>query len=408
MAKKFKDTKLIEAYKEYLPFEKVNRELLDKLKIYELNFINKKGTNRIVDFLSNITIGEYEFTMSKNDSYILFNDILGISKEMYDELEGKLSKILPKEFVKTSRPDWGIFPYMMRAICANNKNIDHAKNKQMSDDLCLVYRLLAYTTISYLNHHYYKYLKPHDEAASVAESMTMKYKLKVCGSWYNFIVYRFENDFVKGTTRYDDIRSDLTQSHLNIISDIHVRYRDQYKLSYRLYELASKKDTIHSTTLSAIDNEGEEKLKPITNDITIHTEFIKNSLINPIELINETYIQLISRRNGIDKEVLIDSITKLRLMDIKVLDKFIDVLISFIYNRLQEENMLIRDRKDIMQLIKNVEKVLGANSGKDKTLGYIRDTAEDYILNIVTLKNKKSLRDVYMGLCSYLFLIGVY
>lgn len=408
MAKQFKDTKLIEAYKEYLPFEKVNRELLDKLKIYELNFINKKGTNRIADFLSNITIGEYEFTMSKNDSYILFNDILGISKEMYDELEGKLNNILPKEFVKTSRPDWGIFPYMMRAICANNKNIDHTKNKQMNEDLCLIYRLLAYTTISYLNHHYYKYLKPHDEAASVAESMSMKYRLKVCGSWYNFIVYRFENDFVKGTGRYDDIRSDTTQAHLNIISDVHVRYRDQYKLSYRLYELANKKDTIKSTTLNRIDVDGEENLKPINNDITVHTEYIKNSLINPIELINETLINLVAKKCNIERDLLVDSIVKLKLMDNKLLNRFIDTFVAYTYNRLQEENMLLRDRRDIMQLIKNTEKVLSANSNKDKTLGFIRTTSEKYILNIVTLRNKKILRDVYLGMCIYLFLVGIF
>lgn len=404
---KFKDTAVIDIYKEYIPYSMVNRELMDKIKKFELDFINKKGTSKIADFLANTTIGEYEFIFSKNDSFIFFNDILGLNKEKYDELESRIKKVLPKAFVKTSRPDWGIYPYLMRALCANKKNIDHNKDKELYEDLNLVYRLLAYTTISYLNNHYFKYLKSHDDAVSAANLMSMKFKLRVCGSWLAFINFRFNYDFNKGTNRYNDIRSDETDSYLKIISDTHVRYRDQYKLSYKLYDELNSSNMIKTDTLNRIDIDGNENLKPIFNNVTTHCEYIKNNLINPMELIDPVLVSLVTNKTQCDKDVLVRSITILNKMEHSLLEKWVNVTISFIYNKLQENNQLVTDKKMILQLIKNVNSVLSANHNKDKALGFIRNTIEDYIIKIVTLTNKKILRQQYLGLCIYLFLVGI-
>lgn len=404
---KFKDTAVIDIYKEYIPYSMVNRELMDKIKKFELDFINKKGTSKIADFLANTTIGEYEFIFSKNDSFIFFNDILGLNKEKYDELESRIKKALPKAFIKTSRPDWGIYPYLMRALCANKKNIDHNKDKELYDDLNLVYRLLAYTTISYLNNHYFKYLKSHDDAVSAANLMSMKFKLRVCGSWLAFINFRFNYDFNKGTNRYNDIRSDETDSYLKIISDVHVRYRDQYKLSYKLYDELNSSNMIKTDTLNRIDIDGNENLKPIFNNVTTHCEYIKNNLINPMELIDPVLVSLVTNKTQCDKDVLVRSITILNKMEHSLLEKWVNVTISFIYNKLQENNQLVTDKKMILQLIKNVNSVLSANHNKDKALGFIRNTIEDYIIKIVTLTNKKILRQQYLGLCIYLFLVGI-
>jgi hypothetical protein len=404
---KFKDTAVIDIYKEYIPYSMVNRELMDKIKKFELDFINKKGTSKIADFLANTTIGEYEFIFSKNDSFIFFNDILGLNKEKYDELESRIKKVLPKAFIKTSRPDWGIYPYLMRALCANKKNIDHNKDKELYDDLNLVYRLLAYTTISYLNNHYFKYLKSHDDAVSAANLMSMKFKLRVCGSWLAFINFRFNYDFNKGTNRYNDIRSDETDSYLKIISDVHVRYRDQYKLSYKLYDELNSSNMIKTDTLNRIDIDGNENLKPIFNNVTTHCEYIKNNLINPMELIDPVLVSLVTNKTQCDKDVLVRSITILNKMEHSLLEKWVNVTISFIYNKLQENNQLVTDKKMILQLIKNVNSVLSANHNKDKALGFIRNTIEDYIIKIVTLTNKKILRQQYLGLCIYLFLVGI-
>ena len=274
-----------DVFKKHLHYTTMNKELLDKLILHRINWMNKNPDH--IEFLSNKPLGVNPIRYSTIDEDAFFIDICGIDqKELKKDLHA-LDGIEPNHKV-ASNPFYLTIAYLMYLSLTTIKD-----RKKANEAALEVYYIFSYKVLSSLISHYFKYDLDRDIGIMTVERLSYRYLIKKLNNWQEVLEYR-GNDVLDPHGLHAKRLINLdTDTATRVVADLQGRIRNTVKDIYAvMIQVIEDGESRTATSLISSYEDGDETLGDITTGGERYTTYIKDIAYKKRDFIKDDLLEI--------------------------------------------------------------------------------------------------------------------
>lgn len=358
---------------------------------FQIGFINK-GPEYLEFFGSNLT-GNIKIVFTTREMEMIFEEILGVSKELIDYYIKNDSNI-NKDF-KISSDSFNITCVYLAHMFKNNKLLDSKESLHAAKVCCL---LFLYRCVAAILNHYFKYPISRDTAEAIYAHMSNRYLLKKLGSWAAVLNYRADDMLSKTNPNAMAMIKFMDDDVVKFLNDSQSRIKDTFKNIYAAFiEVRSSEIPRTQTTSSTTTNiEGDEEMIDISTGASAYINYILGVLPDQHSFIKNDVLDIISnivtttQRKYIEKALVYMSQSMSDPKASIVIEDFVRKVLTYAYDYLKDNKYLSRNSKNIVAILGKLKGVFMAARNNEASLVEIRDIGDTIIKAAIAKINKQA------------------
>lgn len=385
---------------------KMNDAFYKQLLSFNINWENKSEIYQ--EFINSPLIGVHTISFSARDEGILFNDILGIDKDITQHEIYRVEGV-NKNFIVSSNVTNVVITYLMHRALTEMKN-----NREM---LVNLYKIFCYKQISSMYFNFFKFPLDRNKAVSVFEKLSDRFIIKKLGSWEKVFIYQAELMVIDEKEQSNKgnksnrlkIMDFYTSEVITAINDMNGRIKDTIcKLAEVLYNTIEDKNTLLKSVSSVSDlGDGEVSFTSMSGGEYAITQYLysiinsKNDFIKP-DIIDLVYVCL----KKIDKDKFVYVLEHLVETDFNRGDKndFIEPVMQEAIGYLQRQGIRGDYLKRLGSCIKKLNGYFRTATVKSKPLLNAKEILRKRTSEALNITTKSTISTYVIGVMLYIFI----
>lgn len=395
----YKDIK--DVFKVYLKDVTFDKKFLDKLIRFRIGWINRN--NEHMDFIGSNLLGVHTIKFTVLDEETLFMDILDINESKLKKDLMSLEDIDPSRRT-TSNVVYLTLTYLMHGFMTSK----HLNNSLKEHAVKEIYFIFAYKAMSSLYSHYFKYPVKKDIAIAVHEKLSNKFYIKKYNTWQEVFNKRADV-LTKDGLHFDRVKEFTTYDATRIIMDLQGRLRDTVKIMFLLIlDVVNNNESIRSTTLDVMDEDGEEHVRDIIDRPDIYARYIKSIVFKHSDFINVDLMYVVN--NLIDLQgnkslyIVLNHISENSISKRKDTDLIIDNSLNLSIAYLSKLNIVKDYESNLSNILNILKNYYNGSRVKDRDMDNLKKVLKKVYIESTGNSGKTVLASVRVGVILYIFL----
>ncbi len=379
---------------------------IDKRLAKNLNAFKNKWVSSNSEMLGSGLLGNSNLYFKTTDQNALLSLFKVNSRDFRSDYK-YIEAIEPKHKIASDVINLCLF-YLAHRF-SNSKLKDKDKDKAVYD--CI--SLFNYRTLAALHSHRLPYLVSKQVAVTAYEDLSNRYMIKKLGTWVKYIDYRTLETLSIGPTGNDSphkktlITFTPDEAVLAMIADTQGRIRSTVNLY--MDTLMNIKDTgaVISSESSGVVIENERSTIDMTNNVSDSLSRVMNRLENPDDFVDISIISVVSSMiPGSSPDLLADSLRYMAKKKSKLIKRFIENSILFMYRYLSENGHLVEHNDDLPYLVVKIRGAYTSSRTSDKDVLELREIGTKIAKSGSSKVNTQTIARIRTGIFVYLFILS--
>lgn len=364
----------------------VDNRLAQRIARYRSSFVSKNEEH--IAFFGGNLLGVQVVRHTPSDRAILFEDVLGMDEQYLSDRVLDTELIEP-EYNRVSDPYNSAALYLLHRLMTSTKMSPKVKEQAMIDT---VFMLQAKLLTSILSHWFQHPANPEEAKATYAQ-LSLKFDLKVHGSWNAWLINRAETFLLPTAIHYASIqRFAPDKAILYAITEPQDRLREVVKSMYAVYMEVRRTGSRIRSTSSTLEMDGELAVRTKEVNAKLYLAYSQNVLSDKATFIRDEAFTLVK------ESVSSVSPDLLRKMLVYVSDNYnrrhgmpiepmVQELVLHAIDYIAQNKLFLRRTDDLGILVTRLKHLYQASRLKDQGLIKARDAAEKLVDKARLTKN---------------------
>lgn len=386
---------------EHLTFDK---NLLKAIHGYAIYFVNKNPDH--IAFFGGNLLGVHTIRFKEEDKDRWFDDVLDIDEYFLKDEFHSLEKI---------NSEWKVSSDVFYLSCAGllNKiyNSPDLSQKEKEEGMVDVLLIMQYKMITSIMFHMFPYPADPGVAAATYAALSMKFSLKVYGTWNKLLearsrdVISHDSVHIKTITDMDD---DVAVIYL--LSDIQTRLRHIVKVMKSVFEnIRQTKGKFVSTNNIGLDIEGKTFIKDKSRAYNTYKRYLHETVSDKSSFVKLELVQIIGKAmHTMPESFLHDSLNYMvenyRYRNDTLVENILDETLLHTIDYISSNKNLNIGEHDLAGLITKLKAVFMSSRSTDPTLLKIRTDIEKMVSKAIKSRNPSVIASVRTGVMLYIIL----
>jgi hypothetical protein len=381
----------------------IDSRLVKKIIQFQHDFVNK-NEDHIRFFGGNLTgVEVVRFTEGDRDRW--FNEILEVDDGPLEDRLLALPDVNENYHVSSDTMNISCV-WLAHAIYTSPKLTTSQKHDAMIDIiLVLQYKFLT----SRLYRHF---IYPADRATAEATYAELSYKfaIKVYGSWSALLDARSEEIISKDSIHYETItKMKKDDDVVYMLNDVQGRIRDMLKKIYNVFITVHAQGKRIASTSSVVEYDGETILRDRTKNLSVYIRYLDSIITDKNSFIRDELTIIIEKlMHTMPPKLFMESLTWMstnyRQNGAGEVEEVLNDMMIFSFDYLSKNRSLLKNAKDIPQLLSTIRGVLMSSRSTDPVLFSIREKVESIVKKATGNKSESLISSTRTGICLYLVL----
>lgn len=385
----------------HLTFDKT---LLKKIRSYSVYFVNKNPEH--IAFFGGNLLGVQVIRFKEEDKDRWFDEILDVDEYfLRDELHS-LDKINP-EFKVSSDVFYLSCAALANAIYTSPVLTAAEKDAGMTD----VFMIMQYKMITSIMYNFFPYPADPGVAAATYAALSMKFSLKVYGTWNKLIEARSKDVISHNSIHYRTITNmDDDEAVIYLLSDIQTRLRHIVKVMRGVFETVRQtKGKFVITNNIGLDMEGNSFIKDKARNYSTYRRYLHEMIADKSSFVKVELIEIIGKAiHTMPEKLLLDTLEYMvehyRYRGEHLIEEIIDDTLLHTFDYISTNKNLNIHPNDLAGLISKLKAVFMSSRSTDPSLLKIRANIETVVVKAIRSKNPSIIASVRTGVMLYLIL----
>ena len=382
----------------------IDKTLLKRIRSYAIYFVNKNPDH--IAFFGGNLLGVQVIRFKVEDKDKWFDDILDVDEYfLRDELHS-LDKINP-EF-KVSSDAF----YLSCAALANsiyNSPVLSAAEKEAG--MIDVFMIMQYKMITSIMYNFFPYPADPGVAAATYAALSMKFSLKVYGTWNKLLEARAKDIIAHNSIHYNTItKMDDDEAVIYLLSDIQTRLRNIVKVMRGVFEtIRQTKGKFVVTNAIGLDMEGNSFVKDKARSYSMYRRYLHEMIADKSSFIKLELVEIIGKAiHTMPEKMLMDTLEYMvehyRYRGEHIIEEIIDDTLLHTFDYISSNKNLNIHPNDLAGMISKLKAVFMSSRSTDPMLLKIRKNLESVVSKSIRSKNPSIIASVRTGVMLYLIL----
>jgi len=373
----------------FLSHMKFDRELHERIYVYNLELMTSSDANRRLFSTRDIGVDRVMFGLADKENF--FNEILYVTSRDFEQAITKVNSF--NRSFKISNDSINLACFYIAHKFLENKSIKEADRIEYAKEILDTFSIRTLLT---LTSNYFVYPISEEESLSLIERLSYKYIIKQVNNWKEYCEYR-SDEYIKSKYKNFLIKFHPEDELPAAINDLFSRTKSTLKNIYsELMEMKKNEDVVSTLKNTVIDASGKDVIIDRTETADTYYEYLKSTLADKNsfykreivytvrELIKNTYVEDLEQFLS----VMYDYMTKNDKNYKKITELFRDTIVFFL-SYLTEHKSEVNLNSSIVQILDKLLGILLYSRSTDKTLN---DLKEEYDKLVMTVFKEEAKR----------------
>jgi hypothetical protein len=381
----------------------IDVNFIKRIRDYAQAFTNRSEDH--IEFFGGNLIGVHPIRFRPTDREHWFDDVLQIDDlQLQDELHA-LPTIDIKRIVASDVMNHSCI-WAMYAI-ANSPHLSPAQKLQGTIDAVLV---LQYKFLSSIMAHHFKYPADPTIARATYDALSLKFSLKVCGSWGALLLQRAHDIVGHDSIHYNTYHTlNDDGAVIYMINDIQGRLREITKSITAVFYRVKESDSRSLTTRSTTEIDGIVIVKDVNRNVSNYIRYAHEVVDDKQSFIKDELVKIVSdAMHTMPPRLLVESLSWMsvnhRTSAGKEIDRLLDETLIYAYNLVANNRNMQGSRSNLVNMLVKLRSLYMASRMSDPTLIQTRDLSEMVVRQAVNSRNSTVVASLRTGLQLYIVL----
>jgi hypothetical protein len=380
-----------------------DQRLAKKLSDYHNAFVNK--TDDHIQFFGGNLLGVHVVRFKDTDRDRWFDEILETYENHLKERLLALPTVNRNYHVSSDTMNLSCI-WLVHAIF----NSKHLSDKEKHEAMVNVILVLQYKFLTSRLFRHFQY--PCDRALAEATyaQLSLKYAIKVYGSWSALLRARAEEIISPNSIHFRTItKMDADADVVYMLNDVQGRIRAILKNMYNVLLKIREKGIRVTSTSSVIEYDGESILKDKTKSLSEYERYLNSIITDKDSFIKEELLVIIEKimhtmPPKLFRETLVWMSINYRQSGANVIEEVINETLIHSFDYLMHNRNLIHNTADIPALLTRLRGVYMSSRSVDPALMSLREKTEKIVKMATGNKNDSIIASVRTGTLLYIIL----
>lgn len=265
----------------------VDNRLAQRIARYRSGFVSKNEEH--IAFFGGNLLGVQVVRHTSSDRAIFFEDVLGMDEQhLADRVLD--TELIEPEYNRVSDPYNSAALYLLHRLMTSTKMSPKVKQQAMLD---VVFMLQAKLLTSILSHWFPHPANPEEAKATYAQ-LSLKYDLKVHGSWNAWLINRSETFLLPSAIHYESLlRFAPDKAILYAITEPQDRLREVVKSMYAVFMEVRRTGSKIRSTSSTLEMDGELTVRTKEVNAKLYLAYSQNVLSDKATFVRDEVLTLV-------------------------------------------------------------------------------------------------------------------
>lgn len=386
---------------EHLKFDK---DLMKKIHGYSIYFVNKNPDH--IAFFGGNLLGVQTIRFKEEDKDRWFDDVLDIDEYFLKDEFHSLEKI---------NSEWKVSSDVFYLSCAallnkiyNSPDLNQTEKESGMVDTLLI---MQYKMITSIMFHMFPYPADPGVAAATYAALSMKFSLKVHGTWNKLLEARSRDVISHNSVHINTIANmDDDVAVIYLLSDIQTRLRHIVKVMKSVFEnVRQSKGKFVSTNNIGLDMEGKSFIKDKARTYSTYKRYLHECISDKSSFIKIELVEIIGKAmHTMPESFLYDTlgymVENYRYRNDTAVENIIDDTLLHTFDYISANKNLNIHAGDLAGLITKLKAVYMSSRSTDPMLLKIRSNIETLVSKAIKSRNPSVIASVRTGVMLYLIL----
>ena len=380
----------------------IGPKLVAKIQKYNQDFVNKNSDS--IEFFGGNLTGVHVVRFTNGDRDRWFDEILEVSDGPLEERLLALPDVNAEFHVSSDTMNISCV-WLLHALFTSPHLTEEQKHIAMID----VALVLQYKYLTSLLFRYFRYPADKSTAEATYAQLSLKYAIKIYGSWAALLRARSEEIISNTSIHYKTIMNFSVDTEITyMLNDTQGRIRDILKNIYAVFDRVHHQGTRISTTSSvSVEHDGVEILKDKTKNTLAYGRYIKSIIGDKDSFIRTELTSVIENMiHTMPPRLFHESLEWMSNNYMQsgagIIEEVINETIVHSFDYLSHNRDIVKNDNDIGGLLGKLKGVYMSSRSTDETLYSLREKVEKIVKAATGSKNESVISSVRTGVLLYI------